>query len=93
MKLKRIGDFKKKSKSESVNEWFDSKPSISHVHPNEQWFENKYPGVVRTNKEDQLFLLMDDIKSLSTSGDRLEVMDNFLSLLKNQKDILKHIIK
>jgi hypothetical protein len=89
MKLKRIGDFKKKSKSESVNEWFDSKPSISHVHPNEQWFENKYPGVVKTNKEDQLFLLIDDI----TSGDRLEVMDNFLSLLKNQKDILKHIIK
>lgn len=91
MKLKRISDFSnKKTESTATNEWFSSK--TSHVHHKDQWFENLYPGIARTAKEDKLMNLLKDIQNLSLEGDSLEVLANFLGALSDNKNILKPLI-
>lgn len=92
MKLKRISDFSEKNSVKTNEGWFDSAPS-ARVHGKDKWFDERYPGIARTDKEDQLMELIHFIQDMSLKGDRLEVLDVFLGSLIDNKNILKPIIR
>ncbi len=92
MKLKRISDFSEKAATKTNEGWFDSTPT-ARVHGKDKWFDERYPGIARTNKEDELMDLIHNIKNMSLQGDRLEVLDVFLGSLIDHKNILKPIIR